>query len=863
MNFKKKKHSWSKPRQGTTLISFNRSKTVRSRNKKKVKSSGSGDWRGFIGFVVLGLSLLAMVSLISNLFNPADNMLGRYFGTALSHLLISFAGKVPSLLLPAILFYIGWNYITKVEISKYFRQLFFASVIFIELCIFASIRNLGLGRSWEQFYNTGGVLGNFIVQNILTIAFGTQRIGAYLVMAIIMTGTCIWGFRIDVYALALRIKAMGEMIGSFTQAFFRQVQFGFAGSASTATAAPNRIRVKSGINRPQKQLAAPHKETEIDDAVEMKNASIPAEFTEEELENLPLKKALEARLEKRQRAFLEDYNGPSIKEMIEEEALNLEKEVEEKIAKRGRKSKMAGKETENAPQTMDKAITGDDEVCMVEEESDNGDGQQGVFPKVVEIDPPEEDATVYDPYVVPSMDLLAEHEQQERKISQEEIQANADRLIEKLKDFKIQGRIGEVCPGPVVTRYELELAPGTKVAKVESLSLDLAIAMAVEKIRISLVPGKAAIGIELPNVHREKVFIKNVLTSKEFAQTDSQIKLVVGKDIAGKPFVVDLVKMPHMLIAGTTGSGKSMCTNSFLASILLAKSPDEVKLILVDPKVVEMNLYNGIPHLLSNVITNPKEAVSALKWGVAEMERRYQMLAKAICRNIAQFNDKVKDGSIMTTSIDEADKKRMPYIVIIIDELADLMCNCGKELEEEIVRLAQKARAVGIHLILATQRPEAKVVTGLIKSNMPSRVALTVNSAMDSRIIIDERGAEELLMYGDMLYKSAEMPQVKRIHGTYIETMESEALVEFVKNQNVKRDKMLSFEQEHRKAQLTLGAAGYGGEMSELMEAAKIIVSRQIGSTSLLQRKMSIGYAKAGRLNRSTFCAVEARLSQF
>jgi DNA segregation ATPase FtsK/SpoIIIE-like protein len=351
----------------------------------------------------------------------------------------------------------------------------------------------------------------------------------------------------------------------------------------------------------------------------------------------------------------------------------------------------------------------------------------------------------------------------------------------------------------------------------------------------------------MPNPKRQTVYIKDVLTCREFHAEDDEIKLTLGKDIAGTPAVVDLAKMPHILIAGTTGSGKSVCTNSFIASILLTKGPDEVKLILIDPKVVEMSIYNGIPHLLSDVITTPKEAVNALKWAVAEMNKRYQLLAHSTCRNIAQFNEKVKDGSIMHARIEEKDKKRMPYVVIVIDELADLMCAVGKEIEEEIIRVAQKARAVGIHLVLATQRPEARVVTGLIKSNMPCRLALTVNSAMDSRIIIDDKGAEGLLGDGDMLYKSVDMRMARRIHGVFIETRESERLIEFARNQNVKRETIQCFEKEQKKTAASL-PAGLNPEIDELREAARIIVMRRMGSTSLLQRRMSIGYAKAGRL---------------
>lgn len=392
----------------------------------------------------------------------------------------------------------------------------------------------------------------------------------------------------------------------------------------------------------------------------------------------------------------------------------------------------------------------------------------------------------FDGYVVPPLSILEDKALQGPGITDQEISVNARKLEDKLREFGVNGVISEVCSGPVITRYELKLEPGQKVAQVEGLARDLAVAMAVQKIRICLVEGKSSIGIEMPNPKRQVVYFKDCAQDREFKSAEDEIKVVLGKDPAGKTVIVDLAKMPHMLIAGTTGSGKSVVTNTFLASILLTKRPDEVRLILVDPKVVEMSLYNGIPHLLSDVITTPGEALEAFRWAVNEMNSRYQVLAKATCRNIAQFNAKVKDSSIANSGAAGKDGKRLPYIVIIVDEMADLMMAMGKELEDEIVRIAQKARAVGIHLILATQRPVAEIVTGLIKSNVPSQIALTVTRALDSRIIIDENGAESLLGRGDMLFKSVEMREARRVHGAFIDTHESNAIIKAVRNNFLK-----------------------------------------------------------------------------
>ncbi|MFH0922411.1 MAG: DNA translocase FtsK [Fibrobacterota bacterium] len=850
--------------------SRNTERSVKKNSKKKRFDKG-GDRSGLYGFLLICLSVLSVLSLVSNLLDPADNILGNYLGRGLARLLTGFAGNVPSLLFPVIFFLFGWNLALKKEAGHSYRQLFFAGLGFVELCVFLSIRNLGEGRSWEQFHTSGGLLGNFIVQNIMSLAFGTHKIGAALVMLLFMSATLIWGFRIDVQQLFLRIRAIAEYVFGGLFSGVRQIQLAYGAGNGDANATEKGRTVGA---RRRKNAADPSGNATAftSDGMDRLPASATAEKTTNETEaeefdldniedneNLSINQSLKMRQDKRQRDFMKEFSDPVIREIAPEENARQKAEktvaseddvldvVTEKAEERGSsKRRRQGRKSEMTETGADEASVaeGIDAEAEAIACSANASGEAGAEGEALP-EPVEE--VHYDEYVMPTLDLIQDRVAQKRVVSDEEIRANADRLIEKLKDYKIIGAISEVCPGPVVTRYELQLAPGTKVAKVESLSTDLAVAMAVSKIRISLVPGKSAIGIELPNPSRQTVYIKDIMTAPEFKAADDEIRLAVGKDIAGVPYTVNLTKMPHLLIAGTTGSGKSVCTNSFLASILATKRPDEVKLILIDPKVVEMTIYNGIPHLLSDVITTPKEAVSAMKWAVTEMNRRYNVVAAATCRNIAQFNEKVKDGSIQNTRIEDADKKRMPYIVIIIDELADLMLSVGKELEEEIVKVAQKSRAVGIHLILATQRPEAKVVTGLIKSNMPSRIALTVNSSMDSRIIMDDKGAEELLGMGDMLYKAVDMREPIRLHGCFIETFESEKLIEFARNQNVKKEKILSFEKEGKRCAAML-PEGSDPEIDELGEAGRVIVMRQIGSTSLIQRKMSVGYAKAGRL---------------
>jgi DNA segregation ATPase FtsK/SpoIIIE-like protein len=840
----------SNVRRPKSLVARNTGKKAKTNKKKGGRDT---DRRGLWGFCLLTVSIISGLSLLSNLISPNDNFLGTLFGKELAKALTSFSGLLPSLSIPVILGYVGWRLVNKNPIADSFRHPFFIGLALLELTVFLSITNLGEGKSWEQFISTGGIVGNFIVQNILYKAFGDHKLGAYLVVFLVTATTLIWGFRMDVQELFNKIaEGWSFFVGHAPMP--SKARTALSGGTSSEGASDGELS-SSGKTRNKKQLNSkaavsivdhpdkldkPDEDPAVDEII---NGRRIDELTDEELEELSMNQVLSARLEKRQREFLRDYSGPVIRDILQDSLKeNDDVPAIAPVKKKGRKSTSKVETEENDLVKEELPVMPDETI--VETASSNDETPIDLEPEP-EMEP--ESEIEYDEYVIPSYDIIKDREQQKRGITDEEIKINADKLIDKLKDFKISGVISEVNPGPVITRYELQLAPGTKLSKVEGLSRDLAIAMAVSKIRICNVPHKSAIGIELPNPKRQIVYIKDVVKSPDFQAGDDEIKLALGKDSSGFPVCVNLTKMPHLLIAGTTGSGKSVCTNTFLASILLSKTPDEVKLILIDPKVVEMTLYNGIPHLLSDVITAPKEAVAALKWAAAEMNRRYQLLAKATCRNIAQFNEKALVGGLDAMSMEAKDKQRMPYIVIVVDELADLMLSVGKELEEEIVKIAQKARAVGIHLILATQRPEAKVVTGLIKANMPSRVAFMVNSGMDSRIVIDEKGAEELLGMGDMLYKSVEMRDMKRVHGCYIETAESEALVECASKQNVRRDRIKSFVKEEKKAVAEL-PEGSNEEVDELLEAARIIVSRRQGSTTLIQRRMSVGYAKAGRL---------------
>ncbi|MDK1017986.1 MAG: DNA translocase FtsK 4TM domain-containing protein [Actinomycetota bacterium] len=422
-------------------------------------------------------------------------------------------------------------------------------------------------------------------------------------------------------------------------------------------------------------------------------------------------------------------------------------------------------------------------------------------------------------------------------------EATGEDLEETLRQHGVDAKLVRIVPGPTVTRYEIELAPGVKVNKVTSLTHDIAYALAAADVRIlAPIPGKSAIGVEVPNRKRHLVTIGDILTS-EVARSDRDPMLVsLGMDVSGTPRMLRLSELPHLLIAGATGAGKSSCINSLLTSILLRATPDEVRLILVDPKRVELGQYNGAPHLLTRVIVNPKKAADALQWAVAEMDRRYDLLADAGVRDIDSYRETYDAGGL-----DEEMFDRFPYIVIVVDELNDLMMIAGRSVEDSIVRIAQMARAVGIHLVLATQRPSVNVITGVIKANIPSRLAFSVASQTDSRVIIDQGGAEKLVGLGDMLVVTSRDPKPERIQGSFVSEGEIRAVVEWVRDQ---RDAQYRDAEVFKQAnQAAAAVEQFDGEDPEIMrQAIELIVRSQLGSTSMLQRKLRIGFARAGRV---------------
>jgi len=445
-------------------------------------------------------------------------------------------------------------------------------------------------------------------------------------------------------------------------------------------------------------------------------------------------------------------------------------------------------------------------------------------------------------YQLPSVDLLNEGPLR-REQADDELLTMATKLAEKCREFNVTGQIKYICPGPVVTTYEFKPDPGVKYSRVTGLVDDLCLALKAESIRIDRMPGKPHVGIEVPNPRRETIYLREVIESRAFKESTSKLTIALGKTIDGLNYVSDLAKMPHLLIAGTTGSGKSVGVNSLLVSILYRARPDEVKVILIDPKRLELGLYEDIPHLATPIIVDPKPASRALRWAVGEMERRYKELAGWGVRNIDGYNaERDRRNTVKDFGESGVPWVRMPYIVIIIDELADLMMTSGNEVEDSITRLAQMARAVGIHLVLATQRPSVDVITGLIKANFPSRISYRVSSKVDSRTILDTNGAEHLLGRGDMLFLPPGSSRLLRVHGAYIDETEINKIVTHIKGQwEPDYDETITQSDEE-----AMGLEDSGGERDELFEEAlRICVDMKRASTSVLQRRLRIGYGRA------------------
>jgi S-DNA-T family DNA segregation ATPase FtsK/SpoIIIE len=519
------------------------------------------------------------------------------------------------------------------------------------------------------------------------------------------------------------------------------------------------------------------------------------------------------------------------------------------IQAKNKKEKSKKSKVTEKVEEVEEIIEFEPDFEIEEEEYEKLEQENNIAQPVIKTDESESDEKRYN---FPGFNLLKLKKKKTEK-NMEAINQKGEKLIKSLKDFKIDAKILNITNGPTVTRYEIQLAAGIKVSKILGLTNDIAMALASKSIRIEApIPGKSAVGIEVPNEDKEMVTLREIVSSKSFQESESPLTFGLGKGLGNNVVISDLKQMPHLMIAGATGSGKSVCINTMICSFLYKSTPDVVKMILIDPKMVELSVYHDIPHLLTPVITDSRDAAFSLKWAVDEMENRYRLLSGLQFRNIEAYNYFVQEKS---ATEDDNELEELPYIVIVIDELADLMMVAKDTVEDSICRLAQKARAVGIHLIVATQRPSVDVITGLIKANLPSRISFSVSSLADSKTILDMKGAENLLGKGDMLFKPIGSSKPARVQGAFISDKEVENITDFLRKEDkpqylneVTKERELDEKKSAKASVSTVNRDDYIKQDELLNEAIKIVVESKQASISMLQRKLRVGHSRAARL---------------
>lgn len=835
--------------------------------------------REFVGLLICAAVLVVLIGLVSHWVMGGDgNILGPVLGSWASIHLINTVGSLPSFLLLTTGFFLGVSFIRwRDDRFPFGVPLTLFGLLFFSLLLL-SIRYIDHAEfTAEDYQLSGGYIGNFLVQTLYVPIFGRSIFGPYLISLLGLAFTIIWGFKLGISQI---MEKFGEFMGIMVYPIFD----GFS-----KTRDKNKIPANTNLN-----LVTDTNEVDsnaLTDSAEMQNLSAtesPSEMLAKkqrrsraatgvdsaDVVKSEIRKSRDTSIEKFELPEnLEDADPLVIRKLRDKEAeirrvaeLNdwetqsRDPEIGGMIKKKARAEVDTDRIASNKDVKPIPTVNEEEAVKVpVVEGTEEVDAEEAPALSVLPHRPSHDGSAHYanipipvtdsfDTYKVPSFeDVFKNPPIQKVEYTEADLKAQAQLLEEQLANFRVMGKVVGICTGPVIIRYEVELAPGVKVSQISGLSDDLALALKAKSIRIlTPIPGKSAVGIEVPNRKAQVVYIKDVLRSPSFKPEPETIKLILGQDIAGEPMVMDLTKAPHLLIAGQTGSGKSVCINSFMASILFSKTPDEVRMILVDPKVVELKPYENIPHLLAPVVTQPEIAVQALKWSTYEMDRRYEVLAKAGVRNIKGYNQKFNSG-LLPETIPEDDRRLMPRIVIVIDELADLMMVAGKEVETSIARIAQKARAVGIHLILATQRPSTNVITGTIKANLPTRVAFQVASQIDARTIMDKAGSEKLLGRGDMLFRSIDSPEPDRIHGAFVDDEEAEFAAKAASEQNVCYPQIPSFEVSGGELEQAEEEAGAILD-AKFREAAELVVSLNQASVSLLQRRMAIGYARSGRL---------------
>ncbi|MBP1888495.1 S-DNA-T family DNA segregation ATPase FtsK/SpoIIIE [Clostridium moniliforme] len=750
-----------------------------SRTSKKSRRKNKSKNTDIRGIIYIAVGILLSVAIYTDLIGALSKISQR-----LSHFLIG----IGSYILPIYLLYLGYEYIKskgKITLSKNFYGITIYSVIAILVFSTIYIQRLNGIDSFSYGIKdildmnstlNGGVIGYIISYPLFKFV---GAVGSYIIYLALIGIATVLTFDITLYDLGVRVKNKKNEIKK-SRKKEKDLEDGYIDDTFIQV-----VEKDEEKNLDKKEfLNGVNNKIKILDF--MKNSSLDDDNDD---------------LYKDESSYLKEKNDivePSQKENIQNQNIKSNKEKLDNSVKA-----VVHNEIENS------ILEGKEEKTQ---------------------------------YVYPDISLLNSNNSTKLNSNdKQELMDSASKLSETLGSFGVDAKVIQVIKGPSVTRFELQPSPGVKVSKIVNLSDDIALGLAASGVRIEApIPGKAAVGIEVPNKEQTPVFLREVLESQEFLNTNKKLAFALGKDIGGQCVVGDLSKMPHTLIAGATGSGKSVCINTLIISLLYKYSPDEVKLLMVDPKVVELSVYNGIPHLLIPVVTDPKKAAGALNWAVNEMTRRYKLFADSGARNIDSYNALYDKGTI---------EEKLPYIVIIVDELADLMMVCPNDVEDYIGRLAQMARAAGMHLVIATQRPSVDVVTGVIKANIPSRISFAVSSQIDSRTILDASGAEKLLGKGDMLYYPVGESKPLRVQGCFISEEEVEKVVEFIKN---KEDEVIYKEDiiEHINNEAEMSNSNSQGEdVDELLdEAINIVVDYGQASTSFLQRRLRIGFNRASRI---------------
>jgi len=805
------------------------------------------------GLIFLATGVLTLISLISHFVNRDANILGHFLGTSLSKGLIYLFGPVPAFFFPLSIGYIGWLRL-RGELLR-FRTFFYLIVFTLQFCFLLAIHYMPqLASLGQDFRTPHNLIGITIVRVIFYPLFGMYRFGPYFLGGLALIITILSCFRIPpqriVSFIGIGLLRLWEWFKQYWERVQKSIEENRQKRELEAQAAAERRAEKQAQKMAK---AAEKKEREKQKKEAAKGSSKNSPEMEKE-KNAPEIK--ENELKKEETVESTEQPLENISDVEEQARLQLEQELAAFRAKKNEPLKIMSFETEEVePEEEEQDLTPpglkietiEAPVDLEDQEDERSVDASTKVGKRIESGN-SKPGRPCESYVIPEASVLPDPPPLSSMVDRDAIQKNSNTLEKTLMNFGVEGKVVAVSPGPVVTRYEIELAPGIKVSRVLNLHDDISMAVGGQRIRIEApIPGKSAVGIELPNSERVIVHFKNILMSDVFKNSKAKLPIIIGTNISGAPYVTDITKMPHVLIAGQTGSGKSVCINSIICSLLMTKRPEDLRLIMIDPKKVELAFYEGIPHLMSPVVTESKEAVKALRWGVKEMERRYRMLAKVGARNIDSFNSRLASGKI-GEMLPEEDNKPLPFIVIFVDELADLMMTASKDVEVLIQRIAQLARAVGIHLIVATQRPSVDIITGPIKANLTSRIAFRTIQSTDSRTILGHVGAEKLLGMGDMLFLRNGAPEIERFHGAFISEEDVEKIVSEIRKQNIEIDKIESFHDEIEDSGSD-EAAFDNGERDELFEeAARTIVSIGQGSTSLLQRRMKIGYARAGRL---------------